>query len=231
MRVLVIEDEKAVADLFLDYLGGLGHQASHARSAEAALGRLTTERPDAIILDVNLPGLSGVEFLKLRPIRESGVPVVAISGVATEHQARDCLRLGALDFMGKPVRLERLGEVLESLEAHALDRQLVARGPERRHALRASIALPVRVSEYGGGEWHGTSITLSPSGVKIKPRAPARPGSAVRLGFTLPDGGNPLEVMSVLVREDRDGHAFFFVNLSASDSQRISDLVAKLTPR
>jgi len=82
-----------------------------------------TERPDAIIVDVNLPGMSGIEFLQLRPIRESGVPVVAVSGVATESQARECLRLGAVDFVGKPLPFERLQEVLTYLEPHALDRK------------------------------------------------------------------------------------------------------------
>src|SRR2546422_5293885 len=40
------------------------------RSAEAALGKLQTERPDAIILDIHLPGMSGLDFLQLRPVRE-----------------------------------------------------------------------------------------------------------------------------------------------------------------
>jgi CheY-like chemotaxis protein len=58
------------------------------RTAEAALGKLVTERPDAIIVDVHLPGMSGIEFL-----RESGVLLVAVSDVASESQARECLRL------------------------------------------------------------------------------------------------------------------------------------------
>ena len=61
------------------------------------------------------PGMSGLEFVQLPPVRAAGIPVVAVSGVATEHQARECLRLGAADFIAKPVPLERLGEVLEVL--------------------------------------------------------------------------------------------------------------------
>jgi CheY-like chemotaxis protein len=230
VRVLVVEDEEAVGDLFLDYLLELGHQPFLVRSAEAALSRLNTERPDAILLDVHLPGMSGVDFLQLRPIRESGVPIVAVSGVATENQARECLRLGALDFMGKPIRLERLGEVLEYLEPHALDRRLAVTEArvERRRSLRVPIRIPVLVAEYSGGEWYGTSMTLSPHGIKIKPREPVRPGGAAKLTFTLPDGREPLEVMSLLVRQDRDGHAFFFVNLTSIEFQRISDLVKKV---
>jgi CheY-like chemotaxis protein len=106
VKVLVVEDELAVGAVFRDFLLELGHEAVLARSAEAALGKLEMAKPDAIILDMNLPGMSGLEFLQLRPIRESGLPVVAVSGVATEARARECLRLGAVDFVGKPVRFE-----------------------------------------------------------------------------------------------------------------------------
>jgi CheY-like chemotaxis protein len=227
MRVLVVEDEEAVGDVFLDYLVELGHQPSLVRSAEAALGKLQTERPDAIILDVHLPGMSGIDFLQLRPIRESGVPIVAVSGVATESQARECLRLGALDFVGKPVPLERLNEVLGFIEPHALNRRLDDRSHmvERRRAPRAPIAFPVRITEYTGAEWQATSADLSPFGIKIRCKAAIRPGSAVRLSFALPDGGGPVHVMSLLVREDLDGYAFFFVNLTAAEFQRLGDVV------
>lgn len=226
MRVLVVEDEEAVGDVFLDYLLELGHQPSLVRSAEAALGKLQTERPDAIILDIHLPGMSGIDFLQLRPIRESGVPIVAVSGVATESQARECLRLGALDFVGKPVPLDRLSEVLGFIEPHALNRRLDERGRfvERRRSARIETSMPVRVTEYNGAEWQATAANLSPFGMKIKCRAPIRPGNAVKLSFALPDSGPPVHVMSLLVRQDADGFAFFFVNLTASDFQRLNQL-------
>src|ERR1700741_3612371 len=120
MRVLVVEDEDALGEVFRDFLAEIGHDAVVVRSAEAALGALQRQPPDAILLDINLPGMSGLDFLQLRPVREAGLPIVAISGVATESQARECLRLGALDFVGKPAPLERLNEVLTFLEPHAL---------------------------------------------------------------------------------------------------------------
>jgi CheY-like chemotaxis protein len=95
MRVLVVEDEEALGAVFRDVLTDLGHDAAVVPSAEAALGWLERQRPDAILLDINLPGMSGLDFLQLRPVREAALPIVAISGVATESQARECLRLGA----------------------------------------------------------------------------------------------------------------------------------------
>ena len=135
MRVLVVEDEHDLSEVFRDFLTELGHQAVVVRSAEAALGKLQTERPDAIILDIHLPGMSGLDFMQLRPIRESGLPIVAVSGIVTESQARECLRLGALDFVGKPVPLDRLQDVLTYLEPHAIhrSRDLAQARVERRH--------------------------------------------------------------------------------------------------
>src|SRR5712691_8375154 len=75
MRVLVVEDEPDLGDVFRDFLLELGHLPLVVRTAEAALGQLRSERPDAIILDIHLPGMSGLEFLQLRPVKELGVPV------------------------------------------------------------------------------------------------------------------------------------------------------------
>src|SRR3972149_1723697 len=112
MRILVVEDETDLGDVFRDFLLELGHQPLVVRSAEAALGRLATERPDAIILAIPPPRMSGLAFLQRRPVRELGVPIVAVPGVVPESQARECRRLGAADFVGKPVPLDRLNEVL-----------------------------------------------------------------------------------------------------------------------
>ena len=230
MRVLVVEDEQDVGDVFLDYLLELGHQPLLVRTAEAALGKLVTERPDAIIVDVNLPGMSGIEFLQLRPIRESGVPVVAVSGVATESQARECLRLGAVDFVGKPLPFERLQEVLTYLEPHALDRKLgdgAGARQDRRHHPRAPLTVPVRVVEYGGAEWQAQSVDVSIGGIRLSGRASTRPGTAARLTFTPPDGGTTMTVMALLVRADIGGYAFSFVNLTGSESERLRQLVER----
>jgi len=181
MRVLVVEDEPALGDVFRDFLLELGHQPLVVRSAEAALGKLRTERPDAIILDIHLPGMSGLDFLQHGEVRESGVPVVVMSGHATEAQALDCLRLGARDFMAKPLPLEHLRRILECLEPIALAHEPAAAPPavpagERRRAPRVRASLPVRVQEYGGAEWQATCVDLSVSGAKIRAGEAVRPG-------------------------------------------------------
>ncbi len=230
MRVLVVEDEPDLSDVFRDFLLELGHQPLVVRSAEAALGKLKTERPDAIILDIHLPGMSGLDFLQLRPIRELGVPIVAVSGVVTENQARECLRLGATDFVGKPVPLDRLHEVLTYLEPAALTRMLEgAPRADRRHQPRAPFTSPVHVLEYGGAEHHGTAVELGTAGIKARLPASLLPRTVVKLSFTPPDGGAPVTVMSLVMRVDLDGHAFTFVNLEERERDRLRELVRRRT--
>ena len=232
MRVLVVEDEPDLGDVFRDFLLELGHQPLVVRSAEAALGKLHSERPDAIILDIHLPGMSGLDFLQLRPVRELGVPIVAVSGVVTESQARECLRLGATDFVGKPVPLDRLHEVLTFLEPHAMSR-LSERQPQadrRRHA-RASLAIPVRIVEYNGTEHQGTSVELGVAGIKVRLGPALSQRSVLKLSFTPPDGGPAIQTMALLVRVDPDGHAFTFVKLSESERERFQELIQRRAGR
>jgi CheY-like chemotaxis protein len=228
MRVLVVEDEVEVGAVLRDMLAELGHEPMLVRSAEGALGLLPKARLDAIVLDIQLPGMSGLDFLQLRPVRESGVPVVAMSGVATETEARESLRLGALDFLDKPVPLDRLRAVLASIEPQALFRHQVdaATRLERRRAPRVPLPLPVHVLEYNGAAWDASSVNVSASGMKIHQVVGVSPGAAVKLVFGLPDGGEPIQVMGLLIRQDRDGYAFCFANLTATGVERLSSLRA-----
>jgi DNA-binding response OmpR family regulator len=230
MRVLVIEDEPDVAQLFGDYLTHLGHQPVVVHSAESALGALAVERPDAIILDIQLPGMSGLEFLHLRPVRQAAIPIVAVSGVATESQARECLRLGALDFIGKPADLDRLRIVMQCLEPLALDRRerLGVAPAERRRMPRGKLAVPVLVREYSRPEWHAMSVDVTPVSIKVLPRDARQAGSTVKVTFALPDGGDPLSLLSVKRRDDPNGITFFFVNPTAAESERLRRVVTQL---
>ena len=229
MRVLVVEDEEVLSEVFRDFLTELGHQPVMVRSAEAALGKLQTERPDAIILDIHLPGMSGLDFMQLRPIRESGLPIVAVSGIATESQARQCLRLGALDFVGKPVPLERLQDVLTYLEPHAIhrSREAAAERVDRRQAPRVAASIPVSLREYRGAAWDGTGIEISVTGMKVRTEGSLAVGTAVKCGFTPADGGELIDVISIVVRRDTTGTVLSFVNLPEHEQRRLGEIVRR----
>ena len=223
MRVLIVEDDERLAEIFRDFIGELGYQPIAVGSAEAAVEAMATARPHTILLDVRLPGMSGVEFLSLASVRESEVPIIVVSGVATESEARACLKLGALDFIRKPVTLERLGQVLAYLKPFALARlhQADQRPVERRPATRATVKLGVRITASKGA-MDGTCTELSATGMKARVSQRLRPGQAVRLEFTPPDGGPPINVIALVVRVDPQGAAFWFLDLLPAESARLS---------
>lgn len=232
MRVLIVEDEKAVREVFRDFVTALRHTPVAVESAERGLEKLGSDRPDAVLLDVRLPGMSGLAFLDHPSVRASGAPVIVVSGLATESEARACLQLGALDYLKKPVTLDRLGAVLEVLEpyARASRRDAARRGLERRPAPRATVKLPVRLVSDRGTAWPGTCIQLSATGMKVRTNASLKPGRTLRVGFTPPDGGAPMEAVALVIRVDGDGAALWFMDLLSHEAQRLSTLVERLTP-
>jgi CheY-like chemotaxis protein len=228
MRVLVVEDEPLVGDVLHDSLTQLGHEPAIVATAEEALSHLAGERPDVILLDICLPGMTAIDFLQLRPIREFGVPIVAVSGVATENEVRECLRYGAMDFVPKPLSLARLRQVLAYAGTRGGAQSRPESGPrERRRAARAAVEMPVLIVEDSGARWDGVSVDLSAFGMKVHANAPRGIGSTVTLVFTPPDGDLPIRTRALVLRHV-DGHAFYFVGLTADAFQRLSALVQRL---
>jgi CheY-like chemotaxis protein len=233
MRVLVVAGDRAAADMLQSHLVDLGHDPVVVASAEAALAALASDRLDAVVLDLDLPGLSGREFLQLAPICARSIPVVVISGGAADVEGREWLRRGALDVVGKPIAADRLGEALAFLELHVLNAQLAAqvRDLDRRRFARVPSVFAVHLMGYTGAEWLGTSVDLSPFGMRVRSDATLAEGATVKLHFTPPDGPPSLTVLSVLVRLDPDGQAFNFVNLTRAEFQRMSAIVQALSRR
>ncbi len=113
MRVLVVEDDPTVGEVLRDLCNELGHDAQTVLTAEDAVVKLQERRPDLILLDFRLPRMSGLDFLRLPLVRDAGVPIIVVSGIATETQAQECLALGAVEFLAKPVPLDQLQRLLE----------------------------------------------------------------------------------------------------------------------
>ena len=107
-HILVVDDERGI----LEQLGGIlrdeGFAVTAVGSGEEAVAATARELYDLVLLDVALPGMDGLEAL--RRIRAAGhtVPVVMISGHASAEQVVSALREGAIDFMDKPLALERV---------------------------------------------------------------------------------------------------------------------------
>src|SRR5262245_59582999 len=227
MRILVIDDDQSVCEVFGEFLHEIGHEPVITHTAETALDRLRVERPDAVLLDVCLPGMSGLDFMKQDAVRKLRVPILVVSGRATESQAQEAMRAGAFDFIGKPVALRRLQEALACFETPAKkprkskNTNTGGDEPERRRAARAVLALPVRIREQGGVEWESTSVNLSTSGIKVRGNGARRAAGSATLSITLPESDTQVEVPSILVRADDEGYAFAFKD---HEDERLAEL-------
>jgi two-component system nitrogen regulation response regulator NtrX len=123
-RILVVDDERNIIASIAMILRGEGHTVEGAGSGEEALDLVAKEPFDAVILDIELPGIDGLATLRrLRDARPE-LPVVMVSGHATIERAVEATRLGALDFMEKPFSRDRvLLVVRNALEMTRLRRE------------------------------------------------------------------------------------------------------------
>jgi len=113
-RVLVVEDDPHSRDLFRDLLLPLGFELYEAAEGEEGLRQAQAHRPDAILMDMRMPGLDGLEATRrIRALPElEHTLIIAVSASAFEHNRARCLEAGADDFLPKPFRHERLLELL-----------------------------------------------------------------------------------------------------------------------
>ncbi len=220
MRVLVIEDERQVAEMLRESLVEFGYEPELVRTAEAGLGALKLNRPDAVLLDLYLPRMTGLEFLELHAVREAAVPIIAISGAATEAEVRWCLGRGASDIIKKPVSLALLQAVLAGRGLRGDATRTADRITERRHSPHRPITIPVRIVD-GAESWRSTSSNLSALGIQVLRTVPVC-GAVVKVCVTLPDAGPGLELLALLVRQEADAYVFRFVNLDASAFEQLS---------
>ena len=103
--VLVVEDNAVNLELVVAVLDRDGFQVVSAVSAEAALDRLKLLRPDLILLDIQLPGLDGLELTKLLKAdpASAGIPVVALSAHARPEDRQAALDAGCVEYICKPI--------------------------------------------------------------------------------------------------------------------------------
>jgi two-component system, NtrC family, nitrogen regulation response regulator NtrX len=105
--ILVVDDESGVRSSLTAILADEGYRVEAVASGEAALAALEKRRYDLVLLDVWLPGADGLEVLSRIRGNDSELPVVVISGHGTIETAVKAVRLGAQDFVEKPLSLEK----------------------------------------------------------------------------------------------------------------------------
>jgi DNA-binding response OmpR family regulator len=115
MKLLLIEDHVPVADVLTEAFRDTGHEVSVAHTGEEGLRELAHNCPDAVVLDVTLPGMDGVTVLRAIRAHDDQLPVIVLSGNVSPEQIEQLRSLGVHDVIHKPDTLSRLTDVLALL--------------------------------------------------------------------------------------------------------------------
>ncbi len=170
--VLVVDDEDGIRQALTRFLTRLGYDVQAASNAKEALQLLPAHHPQAMLCDIRMPETSGVELLPKVLAQDPDLAVLMLTAIDEPRTAIECLKLGAYDYLIKPVDLEELELSLQ----HALrQRQLEVDRRELEQWLAREVAVRTRELEErsvaleevaldalaAARDWEGTEAALS----------------------------------------------------------------------
>jgi len=200
MKTILIVDDEPAARYGLRRALEAKYRVVEADSTETARGALKTEQPDLVLLDVVLPGQSGLEFL--RWMRESGseLPVLMVSALDTAKTAVEALQLGAADYLVKGFELEELRQrVANLLKLATLEKE--------NDSLRRRMA-----SEGQFGQMIGRTAEMRRA-FEMADRVAGADSTVLILGES--GTGKDLMAQEIHARSPRAGKAYVAVNCAA----------------
>ena len=120
-RVLLVDDEEQFLDLLSQRLGTRGIDAETSTSGEEALVKIKNRNFDAIVLDVMMPGIGGIETLKSIRKEYPELQIIMLTGRGSVDKAVEAMKEGAIDFLEKPVDINKLmDKISEAKERRVL---------------------------------------------------------------------------------------------------------------
>src|ERR1700758_4494866 len=137
LRILFADDERSLQEFMRSELPRLGHEVTVCPDGKAAVKSLEKSTFDAAILDLRMPGLTGIEVLEQLKHVSPDTEVVIMTGHASVETAIDAVRLGAFDYITKPCKLAQIETIL---------RKVV----EKRELKHKNLALQTRVQAAEG---------------------------------------------------------------------------------
>jgi DNA-binding NtrC family response regulator len=123
-HILIADDDEVSCELFAETLESEGFRVAQATSGEAALSRLREGAYDLLIIDVRMPGTSGLEVTRIVHEQYPSLPVIVMTAFGSMETAVEAIHEGAFDFISKPMNLEELKKtVSRALAQRALHRR------------------------------------------------------------------------------------------------------------
>src|SRR5213595_2106135 len=170
--VLVVDDEDGIRQALTRFLSRLGYHVQAASNAGEALQQLAANHPQAMLCDIRMPETSGVELLPKVLAQDPDLAIIMLTAIDEPRTAIECLKLGAFDYLIKPVDLDELELSLQ----HALrQRQLEVDRRDLEQWLAREVAVRTRDLEErtaaieevaldalaAARDWAGTDAALS----------------------------------------------------------------------
>src|SRR5207302_7451978 len=139
--VLVVDDKDGIRQALDRFLSRLGYRVLQASSGAEALDRQAAEQPQVMLSDIRMPNMSGVELVPKALAQDADLAVIMLTAIDEPRTAIECLKLGAYDYLIKPVDLE---ELEMSLQGALRQRQLEIDRRELEHWLAREVAVRTR---------------------------------------------------------------------------------------
>lgn len=112
--ILVVDDEAGIRQALDRYLRRVGYRVVQAGDGETALERIAEENPQAMLCDIRMPKMTGVELVPRALAAQADLAIIMLTAIDEPKTAIECLRLGAYDYLIKPLDLEELDMSLQS---------------------------------------------------------------------------------------------------------------------
>lgn len=123
LKLLLVDDEKDFVNTLAERLELRGFQVQTALDGESALKIVETDPPQVVVLDVLMPGLSGLYVLQQMKARVPQIPVILLTGRGSATEGAEGMQLGAYDYLMKPINIDNLIRKMEravqSASAHS----------------------------------------------------------------------------------------------------------------
>ena len=118
--ILIVDDDRLILTGLATGLEARGYVVHKAATGEEAVALADTARPDLILMDIRLPGISGIEAARL--IRDKfNVPVIFLSAIDDEEMVRVAIALGSINYLVKPITISQLVPAIENALARSRD--------------------------------------------------------------------------------------------------------------
>jgi CheY-like chemotaxis protein len=231
-RVLVVDDEEMIRRIVSTILEAEGYRVAAAEEGATALRMIEADRPDLVLLDLRMPGLTGWDVIEQMKTHASPPAVIAMSGMYTEEPAGlRAVQDYVYGYLAKPFTREQMIKSCDralvfAARASRQDHQ----AQERRHRLRRDLVVAATLlSSDGTPGALGQILDLSTAGMQLDLGAALNAGTVVTVAFEIPGGHGPFRVSSRIQWRHEAQVGLEFVEMPAEDRFRLAELLGTQT--